>query len=421
MQIISDRRDHYIEMRLIGRLDNEWATHLDDAIEDAIRKGSHALVLNMTEVSYVTSAGLGALVRAYKQFQTVQGTFGIGKGSDFVLETIRKTGLGKMLLCDVEQIRRRPESNPMSVQARSRVELEWGMSLDEYDLEANATQVCELIGDPTRLHSGTYGPTDCRTIEYPQRSIGLGLGALGHDFADCENRFGEFLAVSGSVAQLPTTSTDKPDYQLSQGRFVPQVQLAYGVRCTGGFQKLYRFDSPDGKNRIPLSSLIEECLTLTQADLASVVLIAESSGLVGASLRRSPAADWVGHAAKFQHPEIRNWLSYSADHVFPHTVALAVGVASRKEQSPLDSFTRRLGTHGQVFGHFHSAVFSYRPFKKRTLELENTVATLFDSEELKSVMHLLYDDRAGSVIESQFIRGACWVTPISHVTGEISK
>lgn len=421
MQIITDHRDHFVEMRLVGRLDNEWAGHLNDAIDEAIRKGSHTLVLNMTEVSYVTSAGLGALVRAYKQFQTIHGFFGIGKGSSFVLEIIRKTGLGRMLLCDVDQIRRKPADNPASIQAMSRVELEWGVSLDEYDLDTNATQVCEVIGDATRLPHQAYSAADCRTVEFPEGSIGLGLGALGQDFADCENRFGEFLAVSGSVAQLPTSSTDKPDYQLSQGRFVPQVQLAYGVRCTGPFRKLYRFDSPDGQHQIPLSSLIDECLALTQSELATVVLVAESSGLVGASLRRSPAAAWAGHTTKFEHPEIRNWLSYSADRVFPHTVALAVGIASRSQGGPLGSFTRLLGPHGQVHGHFHAAVFSYRPFKKRTLELESTVAALFDTEELKSVMHLLHDDRENSAGESHFVRGACWVAPISHVTGEISK
>lgn len=420
MQIICDQHPQYVEMRLIGRLDNEWSGHLDTAINEAIHKGAHSLVLNMTEVTYVTSAGLGALVRAYKQYQTVHGFFGVHKGSPFVLEIIRKTGLGKMLLCDIDQIRRRPAHDTGSLQSISRVELEWGMTLDEYDLDENASHTCEVFGNASRLPHHSYHAADCRTVEYPAGSLGIGLGALGQDFADCESRFGEFLAVSGSVAQLPPSNMDKPDYQLSQGRFVPLVQMAYGIRCTGTFRKLYRFDSPDGTKQLPLSSLIDECLILTRTQLASIVLVAESSGLVGASLRRSPAADWVGHATKFEHPEIRNWLSYSGDRVFPHTVALIVGVASRNEKGPLGAFTRLMNPQQDLFGHFHAAVFSYRPFKKRSLELESTVAALFETEELKSVLHLLHDDRENAAGESQFVRGACWVSPISHLTGDMS-
>jgi hypothetical protein len=45
------------------------------------------------------------------------------------------------------------------------------------------------------------------------------------------------------------------------------------------------------------------------------------------------------------------------------------------------------------------------------------LTTLFESERVLGMLHLLYDDRAaGGVGESEFARGACWVAPIGRWT-----
>ena len=48
------------------------------------------------------------------------------------------------------------------------------------------------------------------------------------------------------------------------------------------------------------------------------------------------------------------------------------------------------------------------------------VATLFESENLESVMHLLNDTREISGAgESEFVRGACWFGPVSEITERV--
>jgi hypothetical protein len=43
------------------------------------------------------------------------------------------------------------------------------------------------------------------------------------------------------------------------------------------------------------------------------------------------------------------------------------------------------------------------------------VKTLFEGENLQSVMHLVSDDREISGAgESEFVRGACWFSPIKN-------
>jgi anti-anti-sigma factor len=423
MQITTQDHGDLLEMRIDGRLDNEWAGHLTDILEAAIRQGSHSVVLDLTDVSYLSSAGIGSLVRAYKQFQSIRGFFGVGVAPPHIAEVIRLTGLAKMLLCDIEAVRRSSGSSRATIEPTFRVSAETGMAFELYDVEPGATMSCEVVGHPERLPQQAYRAEDCEAVQFPANALGLGLGAFGRDFGDCADRFGEFLAAAGSVAQLPTKGTGRPDFQFGTGSFVPTVQMGYGIRCLGEFAQLHRFEPADSDGRAPISDLVDQCLTLSKTDLAGMVFVAESAGLIGAALRSSPASDIESSTQKFTHPEIRRWLSFSPERAFSHSLAFVVGVASRGVPSgsaeKLAPLLRSLGPRSNLHGHFHAAVFSFRPFKKRMLDLSETIAALFESEQLQAVLHLLHDDReitGGG--ESEFVRGACWIAPISNVTGD---
>jgi hypothetical protein len=67
-----------------------------------------------------------------------------------------------------------------------------------------------------------------------------------------------------------------------------------------------------------------------------------------------------------------------------------------------------------LLGHFHAAVFPFEPFKKRKIDLNESVGSLFSSGQLQAVMHLLNDDRPLSGAgDSEFVRGACWIGPLA--------
>ena len=421
MQITTETSGDMLEMRISGRLDNEWAGSLTAAIDEAVRLGSHSVVLDLRGVNYISSAGIGSLVRAHKQFQSIRGFFGVGAASPEVAEVIRLTGLTKMLLCDPVRLRGSTTASQSTMQPSFRVSAQAGMTYELYDVRPGAMLSCETVGDTTMLSRDTYRAEQCRSIEFPNATLGLGLGAFGRDFNDCANRFGEFLAVGEAAAQQPTHATGKPDFQRRIGDFVPSVQMLYGLKCVGEFAQLIRFERIEDECRLTLSSLADQLLTLADTDLAGMAFVAESAGLIGATLQRSPTLANDSAISRLSHPEIRRWLSFTPERAFPHTLALIVGVASRGEPSgrakSLAPLLRPLAPRSELHGHFHAAVFSYRPFKKRKLDLNETVAALLETEDLQAVLHLLHDGReiTGSG-ESEFVRGACWVGPIANVS-----
>jgi len=102
---------------------------------------------------------------------------------------------------------------------------------------------CRVMGNSSPLERGEYREANMTAVSFPEATFGLGLGAFGSDFADCRDRFGEFLAVAGAAGYLPTDGASAPDYLLSAGSFVPEVRVLYGIRCEGQFAQLARFEA----------------------------------------------------------------------------------------------------------------------------------------------------------------------------------
>jgi hypothetical protein len=185
------------------------------------------------------------------------------------------------------------------------------------------------------------------------------------------------------------------------------------VICEGTLGRLVRFETR-ADDPVSLADLVEGCLQLAGADLAAVVAIAETSGLMGAALRRSPARG-PATGAPFAFPDVRDWLSFTAESAFPRSLALLVGVAGRNPPAPLTPFVRPLREKSPL-GHFHAAAFSYTPLPRGAIDLNTTVRGLFETQTLQGVLHVLNDMSEISVSgQSRFIRGACWIGPIGEV------
>lgn len=428
MEIKVEQHDSLTELLVQGVLDNTWADHLDRAIDEVARGRTHRLLLNLSQVTYLSSAGISVLLKAHAQFQKIHGFFGVSDPSVQVRQILKLTGLEKRLICDADVVRRSSGTMLATSRPEYRCVALGDVDFELYDLGGETPMRCQIIGEPQRLAAGRFAEESSRRVSFTREIFGLGVGAFGGGFADCRERFGEFLAVAGSAVQQPSQAGAAPDYQLAQEEFVPVVEVLYGLQCTGDFAHLARFERYQESSTIGLSSLVEQCLVLVEADAIALVAVAESAGLVGASLRRSPATALVSssgadQADLFTHPGVREWLSFSPERVYSRSLALVVGVAARAPLSQkavkLAPLLRPLDREAKVLGHFHAAPFSYAPLKKRRLNLQQTVGALFDAKEPQGVLHLLGDYREISGAgESQFVSGACWIAPLAEVLVE---
>src|SRR5262245_26527325 len=405
VEIVERRSGGVLELAVAGRVDAHWSGHLARALEAAIRDGADRLRLDLAEVRYLSSAGIRVLLTFHQQLHRIGGSFWLANPSRPVREVLEMAGLLAVML--------EGGGAPSPVADAARALERRGAAFEVYELASASELECLAYGEPDRVEAGVFDAVDSHVAAFPDGAFGLGLGALGSDFEDCRSRFGELVAAGGAAAYLPTDGTHTPDF-LAPGSVGPEVHLLYGLRCQGGFRRQLRFETRSHGEAIGLAELVSTCLELAEGDTAGIVMVGESAGLVGASLRRSPALEAPAHS-RLAFPEVREWLSFTAEPAYRQGLALVVGVAAREPAATLAPWLRPLASDSPE-GHFHAAALSYRPLPRGPLELRETVASLLESAILSGVLHLLHDprERVGAG-QSEFARGICWVAPIGRI------
>lgn len=403
MEIQTKRQGDALAATLSGRLDAAWSEHVSTAFKDFLRQGAHHVTLDLSGVSYLSSAGIRVLMRLYRQLTSIHGSLCIASPSGDVRSVLMLSGLDGLL--EKTTVAPKKDAGPEPVQATIELAVA-GTRIRFFSLD-------EAAGFQGRIIMPSNNSVVA--MEFPENAIGVGLGAFGRDVADCKERFGEFMAAAGTAVTLPTDGSNRADYIVSENRLIPVVHMAHGLAANGAFKWQAIFEANQETAAIGLSSLIAACLEAVSIESAAVAMVAETQQLVGAALRQSPFAS-DADADPFSFPAIRDTLSFTAEPAFRDSVSLTVGFAGSNGKELMRPMTRS----GQWSGHFHSTVFPYRPLQKSCMDLSRVTRGLFESHATLGMLHLLNDWRdIRGMGESRFVRGACWLGPVSFKTPDM--
>lgn len=394
MEIRSLRENDTLVLSLTGRLDAAWAEPVQGALEAAIRGGEHRIVMDFSGVDYISSAGLRVVIAGYRQLLAIKGAFSVRDAQPGVAKVIQLSGLGALLGAPVA-------AAPAVAAVRG-----FETTNARWESHGAASPVALRAAGGRAAFEGSVG----ERVEFTPARFGFGVAALAATREEAAPNLGEFLCVAGCAAHLPTNGASRPDFLIAEQAFVPGAWLSSGLVAEGSPGLLLRFETRAESRGVPLAEVAAAALEASGASAAAFVLVAEVAGLVGASLRQSPAQ---GVADPFAFPSIRERLNFTSERSFRDTTCVAVGVVARPG-SAWDAHVRAADRSGSVKTHAHAAVFPYRPIRKGAIDLMETVRGLFEVGGLQTVLHLLNDTRdpEGSG-DSEFLRGACWVAPIS--------
>jgi anti-anti-sigma factor len=409
MKIESHIQGAVMVVQVNGRLDAAWADLLLGAVRDLVREGHHQVRLDASDLEYLSSAGIRSLLKIRRELESVSGSFGIAPAAPFVQETLRMSGL-EVLLLDEGALA--DEAPPAAADKTGTDEqpAAAGMRLESHVLAASGKIT-------VAAHAGwrpwqTLLDDHCLEIALPRPRFGLGIGAAGRDAQDIRSRLGDFVAAAGSVAWLPSDGADRPDYIEQNERFLPRLHVVQALVGEGEFSHLLRFSPAAGETCVNLSDLYEQVLQTTRADAAAMVCLVEVEGLVGAALARSPG--WIGASDQpGQFPELREWLSFCGERVHHRSQALLVAFLCRGPDHLLAAHLTPVPSRPGLMAHAHAVVFPFRPLPQGVLDLETSVAAVFEDNTPQGLLHLIEDDRPlVGLGESSFIRGVCWCAPV---------
>ena len=80
-------------LEVLGRVDSTSASQLGEAMDKSINEGQMSIVLDLSGVEYMSSAGLREMVRVLKKVRRGSGDLRIANPSDRVKEVLELAGL----------------------------------------------------------------------------------------------------------------------------------------------------------------------------------------------------------------------------------------------------------------------------------------------------------------------------------------
>lgn len=388
-----------------GRLDAASSKHLDASLESMVQDGEHHLDLDLSQVNYLSSAGIRVLMKVHRQLKSIQGACTVRAASETVRKVLEMAGMQSLLAPS--------KASATSQQSSTRQFESASATIDIHELDL-AAQLHGTISGRNPFTTGTAKAS--HRLRFPACTYGLGIGAFGQDFEDAKSRFGEFAAIHGAVASLPADGRGIPDDMMNTGSLVPEIEALHGITLRGEFSRFIRFNRK-AEQPVPLTEILELLPEFAGQTATAFVMIAESAGLVGASLRRSPAM--TGAAAAFDFPEIRDWVSFTSEPVHDRELALLIGCVERPAGQ--HDFLPQWHAESDLAAHVHAITFPYHPLPRGLLPLESTVRDLFETGPT-GLFHLLHDDRPmEGVGQSRFRRGGCWLAPMTLNLEELSR
>ena len=96
MTINVERDYELVTLEITGRLDTTTAPNLETVINE-LSQDIKELVFDMSELEYISSAGIRVLLGGYKKMSLNNGIMRIEKANEIVKEVFEMTGLSQML------------------------------------------------------------------------------------------------------------------------------------------------------------------------------------------------------------------------------------------------------------------------------------------------------------------------------------
>jgi anti-anti-sigma factor len=400
MQINTEKRGKYLLVNTSGRLDASWAEYVTTTFLDYIRNGEHHLLIDASEMAFLSSAGIRALVNIYKELMIVKGSFLIVNAPEFVDRTIRTTGFGIWLS---EKMPPDVASAPSSPSETSPYEE------DFFTLDPGATLELSVV----RAWTG-WNPVNVqavRKLRFRNTSFALGIGCPATNTEDILNQSGEFMVVAGNVVYQPPEAKSHPDYLLPEKDYIPELSAIQALVCEGQMSHLFRFRPGEGKVAAGLSTLANRALEAAGSDIAAIVIMAEADGLTGAGIIRSPGRFDSNTEVKF--PEMRDWLAFCGEKVWQGELAMIFGIVAKGTKATEIPLLKPMPSSPGLSGHLHAVVFPFQPLPNGKIDIHHQTEKLFNGPPPRALLHLIDDNRPTTGLgESTLVRGACWCSPL---------
>jgi anti-anti-sigma factor len=377
-----------------GRIDALSSAEIHKGFDNLIQAGERVIVVDLTSVDYISSAGLRVFLSVQKKLKTIGGEIVLIKPVSSVLEVFETSGLDQLfrivstrdgIIASIGTEEAHPEVISKEVE---------GIRAEYISLQADKGNLF-VIGSQDPLPWAGYTEQDVVTVRPSEMQFGTGLGALGEKFEDCKHLFGESMVINRNLFVYPAVKEPEVDFMMdtdSHGRLT--YQFFHGFGFNGSYRYILSFEGKNGD--VELAPLVKLLFSISGANVLGISFFAESKGLWGMHLKRVPILEQRPNNGKdiFDPENFSKWFDFPVEPMNVNHIIAGTGIVV-KEKSLARPEIQALISEGNDF-HIHTGIFEKGPLSKRFEDFEKEFTRIFKELEVYKVQHLLGRSRFGS-------------------------
>ncbi|MBN2733513.1 MAG: STAS domain-containing protein [Methanomicrobiaceae archaeon] len=298
MEINALREDGILIFVLSGRFDSNGAEALDSEIKNNLHADDKSVVIDMQDVSYLSSIGIRVLISIRKEMKKREGTVILSSLQNYPSKILDMAGLLsffktedsrynaiKTAINEIENFSLIDEiKKPSTIRRNVRYTFESGS-----DKKGTLT----LKGNVRKILGSDLKEADVFEEEFDD-CYSIGLGSMGSDKTDAMGRLGEMIKIEGTIAWYPTDGSEKPDFFTpikNTGEIVYYSGL--NIKSEPLFNDIITVETDDGVG-ISLDALYEDIFSFAYErqrgckGLIFIVIWGVLGGLYSSRMKKSP-------------------------------------------------------------------------------------------------------------------------------------
>ena len=377
-----------------GRIDALSSAIIKKIFDDLILAGERILLVDMTSVHYISSAGLRIFIMAQKDLKKVGGEIIFFGLTDPVIEVFKMSGFTTIfrIVTDKENIPAllQKETGTATINTS---EMD-GMTFQYIEREA-AMGSLFTIGSHDRTNDSSYTQQDVVAVKPVDMRCGCGLAALGDSYDEYSQLFGESMVINNTFFFYPALKRSSVDFLINADKNPGMTyKFLHGFGFNGDYRYLLSFQSTH--EPVTLPAPLAGLFSISRANILGVVILAESKGFWGMHIKRVPLAGQKPANGKsiFDSVNFSDWFDFPVEPSHVNNIVAATGIAVRAgmEGTVLSPDKAFLLSGGNSF-HIHGGVFDKAPLGNNIVGFDKELMRIFNDYQVHKIEHILGQSR----------------------------
>ncbi|MFQ3670831.1 MAG: STAS domain-containing protein [Verrucomicrobiia bacterium] len=409
---------HQTTLHLAGRLDAHGTTLLQPVLETALGQAPALLVLDFADVDYLSSAGVRALVSAWKKQRSVGHRMRLDHLTPYVAEVLDLAGLEDLLAGAV------PPPDVALPWHRAEVWEAPGLATLRLLPSGEGPAFIRIAGDINDVLAARISEAHIRSKTFSDTAYSIGLGALGATVEECLPLMGEMITMAGTMVWLPTDGQDTPDYLIPRhDRGQITLRTGFNASLPGPFHDIAEVRAADPVGGLTISGLYRALFDFAKArrpafrGALGLAVVADMPTLLGAGVVKAPIARFAPANGKLitDPSNFPHW--FEADRTPRHMNVLGLltgagldltadlsGFHQPSLQATFYVNPADAGTKTEML-HNHAVVFAPQPLPELPGDINAEVRRIIETGTFRDMRHLLDSSTIRrAIVGVQYIR-----------------